>query len=367
MSAGAVRVLHVFGMLGLGGAETRTMDLYRNIDRNRVQFDFLVHTDRPCHYDDAARELGAELYRLPRFTGSNYPAYRRAAGKLFRDNAGRWRVVQGHMTSTAAVYLPLAKQYGAALTIAHARSAGVEPGLKGLATKIFEYPLRSMKAVDARFAVSRKAGEAVFGREAVRRGCVKVVANAIDTARFAFDADLRARTRAMLGIPQDALVAGHAGRFHYAKNHEYLLKVFAETVKTAAPEDRKRLKLLSVGDGERMAEMRALAERCGIAGDVVFAGSRSDVDACYHAMDVLVYPSRYEGMPGVVIEAQATGLRCMISDAITQEADVTDLVRRMSVSLPPENWAREVLAALHAECDRAEQSKRAREALTAAG
>ena len=93
MSAGAVRVLHVFGMLGLGGAETRTMDLYRNIDRNRVQFDFLVHTDRPCHYDDAARELGAELYRLPRFTGSNYPAYRRAAGKLFRDNAGRWRVV----------------------------------------------------------------------------------------------------------------------------------------------------------------------------------------------------------------------------------------------------------------------------------
>ena len=113
--------------------------------------------------------------------------------------------------------------------------------------------------------------------------------------------------------------------------------------------------------------MQALAERYGIAKDVVFAGSRSDVDACYQAMDVLVYPSRYEGMPGVVIEAQATGLRCLISDSITREADITELVGRMSVTLPHENWAREVLAALRASESRAEQSKRARKALTAAG
>ena len=367
MASDPVRVLHVFGMLGLGGAETRTMDLYRNIDRNRVQFDFLVHTDRPSYYDEAARELGAGLYRLPRFTGNNLVAYRGAARELFRENAHKWRVVQGHMTSTAAVYLPFAKQYGAALTIAHARSAGVEPGLKGIATKVFEYPLRSMKAVDARLAVSREAGEAVFGKEAVRRGRVKVVANAIDTARFAFDPDLRAKTRAVLGIPQNALVAGHVGRFHYAKNHEYLLKVFAEVRKAAMPEVQKRLKLLLIGDGERMADMRALAERKGIVKDVLFAGSRSDVSACYQAMDVFVYPSRYEGMPGVVIEAQASGLRCLISDAITQEADVTELVGRMSVSRPPEYWAREVTAALLTEHRRAEQSANAREALARAG
>ena len=367
MDSDAVRVLHVFGMLGLGGAETRTMELYRNIDRNRVQFDFLVHTEEPSYYDEAACELGADIYRLPRFRGSNYPAYRRAARQLFSDYAGRWRVVQGHMTSTASIYLPFAKQNGAALTIAHARSAGVEPGIKGIATKLFEYPLRSMNAVDARFAVSREAGEAVFGKEAVRTGRVKVVANAIDTARFAFDPDVRAKTRAALGILQNALVAGHAGRFHYAKNHEYLLKVFASAKKAATPEEKKRLKLLLVGDGERKAEMQALAERYGIAKDVVFAGSRSDVDACYQAMDVLVYPSRYEGMPGVVIEAQATGLRCLISDAITREADITELVGRMSVTLPHENWAREVLAALRASESRAEQSKRARKALTAAG
>lgn len=367
MPAEPVRVLHVFGKLGLGGAETRTIDLYRNMDRSRVQFDFLVHTTEESYYDNTVRELGGRIYRLPRFTGINLFAYRRAAKELFREHAGTWRVVQGHMTSTASLYLPYAKRYGKAVCVAHARSAGVEPGLKGVATKLFERPLRSMRTLDARFAVSRKAGEAVFGAEAVRAGRVKVVANAIDTAHFAFDPDLRAKTRAVLGIPHEALVVGHVGRFHYAKNHGYLLKVFAEAKRSATPEEQKRLKLLLVGDGDGRAEAEARAERYGIAKDVVFAGNRGDVHACYQAMDVFVYPSRYEGMPGVVIEAQAAGLRCLISEAITQEADVTELVGRMSVSLPHENWAREVLAALRMSEKRAEQSKRAREVLVRAG
>ena len=137
-----VRILHVFDFLGLGGAETRTIELYRYTDREKVQFDFLVHTEEEAYYDKTVEEMGACIFRIPRFCGTNYLAYRRALEKLFAENKGRWKMVHGHMTSVAAIYLPIAKKYGVAYTIAHARTAGAEPGIKAFATGVFQYPLR---------------------------------------------------------------------------------------------------------------------------------------------------------------------------------------------------------------------------------
>ncbi|MBQ9512601.1 MAG: glycosyltransferase family 1 protein, partial [Lachnospiraceae bacterium] len=137
-----IRVLHVFGTLGHGGAESRIIDLYRHMDRDRVQFDFVVHyeaeeTGKNCpssqellsirhadYFDEQVRALGGNIYAVPRFKGLNLADYQKAWGNLFEENKNTWHAVQGHMTSTAAIYLPIAKKAGIPLTVAHARSAG---------------------------------------------------------------------------------------------------------------------------------------------------------------------------------------------------------------------------------------------------
>ena len=130
----AVRVLHVLGNTNLGGAESRIMDLYRHIDRNRVQFDFLVHSGEEGFYEKEIRELGGRIFRVPRFRIYNYFSYRKALREFFQAHH-EFALVQGHMTSTAAIYLPIAKKAGVKKTAAHARSAGVDKGLKGTVTR----------------------------------------------------------------------------------------------------------------------------------------------------------------------------------------------------------------------------------------
>ena len=126
-------VLHVVGRMDRGGAESRIMDLYRNIDRDKVQFHFVQHTKDRCAFEDEVERLGGKVYSVPRFNVKNYFSYKKAWQDLFREHP-EIAVVQGHMTSTAAIYLPIAKKAGVAITIAHARSAGVDPGLKGMMT-----------------------------------------------------------------------------------------------------------------------------------------------------------------------------------------------------------------------------------------
>lgn len=378
-----LRVLQVFGALNLGGAESRVAELYRAIDRSRVQFDFLVHTEakgaddssdalmtarKPEHFDGILRELGARIFAVPRFHGSNLSAYKKALRRFFAAHSGEWVAVHGHMTAMAAVYLKIAGESGVPLLIAHARSAGTDPGLKGIVTNLLRKPLQREDCPYFRLAVSETAGEAVFGKAVMCTGDVLVIPNAVNLEQFAYDPAERARIRAQYDVDEDAFVIGHAGWFRFAKNHEFLLKVFAAWRKMR---EEGNAKLLLVGDGERMQEIRALADAEDIAEDVIFAGRQSDIAAYYSAMDVLVFPSRYEGMPGTVIEAQAAGLPCLISDAITKEVVLTDLVRQLSIQDAPEKWAQEVKTThglfAGAVVDRETASATARQQLAATG
>lgn len=365
MSTRPIRILHVFDYLGLGGAETRTVELYRYVDREKVQFDFLVHTEREEYYDKTVEELGARIYRVPRFNGVNYGTYKRALEKLFSEHAGTWEMIHGHMTSVASLYLPIARKYGVKRTIAHARSAGTEPGFKTLATKVFEYPLRFPGMTDERFAVSREAGESVFGKRLTRQGRVSVVTNAIDTSRAAFQEGLRERLRAELNL-RGCIVMGHAGSFVYAKNHPYLLQIFAQ-IKKMEGKNAGRWKLMMAGAGDLMEDVRALAKRLSVEKDVLFLGRRNDMKACYSAMDVFVYPSHYEGLPGVVVEAQAAGLPCLISDRITKEVMVTPLVHDMSIALDAKVWAFKTAELLQPPENRKQASADALEVLRGKG
>lgn len=335
-----VRILHILGNTQLGGAESRIMDLYRHMDRSVVQFDFVVHSKEEGYFNEEIRKLGGRIFRVPRFRVLNYFSYCRAWKKLLqehRDADGRseFHMIQGHMTSTAAIYLPIARKRGIETTIAHARSAGVDKGLKGILTRFLRRNLS--KKADYLFTCSELAGISVFGKKAVEQGRTRFLPNAIDCQKFAPDPLVREKIRRELGI-EKCYVIGHVGRFHYAKNHEYLLRVFAELVKRKT----RDYVLLLLGEGSGMEDIRILSRELGIGDKVYFLGNKSNVNDYYQAMDYFVYPSRFEGMPGTIVEAQTAGLRCLMSDTICKEVIATELVTTRSIREDPGLWADEI-------------------------
>lgn len=345
-----VRVLHVLGGTNLGGAESRIMDLYRHIDKKRIQFDFLVHTDQEGYFDQEIKELGGRIFRVPRFRLYNYFSYKRAMKDFFEKNH-EFHVVQGHITSTASIYLPIAKKSGIPVTIAHARSAGVDKGAKGILTRILRKNL--WKKADYLFTCSRIAGISVFGKAAVNAGKTVFIPNAITCEMFTYDAEKRAKMRKELGLA-GKYVIGHVGRFHYAKNHEYLLRVFSALCQQKKENDKAGTKerdyaLILLGEGGGMQAAKEFAKELGIEDKVYFLGNHSNVYDYYQAMDYFVYPSRFEGLPGTVVEAQCSGLKCLMSDTICEEVAVTDLVHAMSIEDDPEKWAEYIAGTMQYE------------------
>lgn len=334
MAAGKpIRVLHVLGTTNLGGAESRIMELYRKIDREKVQFDFLVHTDKEGDYSAEIRALGGKIYSVPRFNVKNYRTYHNALVRFFEKHHD-YAAIQGHMTSTASIYLPIAKKAGIPLTIAHARSAGVDKGIKGLVTKIIRFPLKTR--ADYLFTCSKEAGIAVYGKKAVRQGKVWTIPNAIDTERFRFNRSVRAKMLEELGL-SDKFVIGHVGRFGFMKNHAYLIAVFYELCKM-----HDDVALVLIGKGELEEEIRRKVQDLGLTEKVHFLGTRANVEDYYQAFDYFVFPSVFEGLPGSVAEAQAAGLHCLISDKVTREVALTDLAVYRSIEDAPAEWAEEI-------------------------
>ncbi|MCH5255764.1 MAG: glycosyltransferase family 1 protein [Lachnospiraceae bacterium] len=344
-----IRILHVLGGTALGGAESRIMDLYRQMDRNEIQFDFLVHSNaikhpsddasarEPQFYDEEIKALGGNIYVLPKFKIYNYFTYRKAIRAFFAKHH-EFRVVQGHMTSTAAIYLPIAKKNGIPITVAHSRSAGVDKGLKGIATKILRKNL--YKKTDYCFACSELAGINAFGRKQLEKGKVKIIYNAIDAAKFSYSPEKREFVRKQLKI-EDKLVLGHVGRFSTPKNHPYLIEIFA-----ALCGMRDDAVLVLLGDGPDRDKIELKCEELGIRDKVLFMGNCKQPEDYYQAFDIFLLPSLYEGLPGVLVEAQAAGLRCIVSDTVTREARATDLVTYMDIKQPASVWAKEIVAQL---------------------
>lgn len=329
-----IRILHVLGGLALGGAESRIMDLYRNIDRQEIQFDFLVHSSQKEHFDEEIETLGGRIYRVPRFKVYNICSYRRAIKSFFAAHH-EFRAVHGHMTSTASIYLPIAKKAGVPITIGHARSAGDAPGLKGLITKLIRYPLKYR--ADYCLACSKKAGETVYGKRWVKKGKVEVIPNAIDAGKYVYNESARTELRNRMGLA-DKFVIGHVGSFRVAKNHTFLIQIFEQIY-----QKRNDAILILLGEGSLMEGIRQQVLEAGLSDVVWFLGNKSDVDSYYQIMDYLVFPSLYEGLPGSIVEAQTSGLRCLVSDAVTSEVGITDLVEFYSLDRTAQEWAAHIL------------------------
>lgn len=333
--AAPIRILHIVTYMGRGGLETLLMNCYRNIDREQVQFDFLVHRQFRADYDDEIEALGGKIYRLPRLNPVD-PGYKRALREFFQTHP-EYRVVHSHLDCMSAIPLSAAKACGVPVRIAHVHSSSQDKNWKYFIKRY--YAKKIPAAATQLFACSKAAGDWMLpGSD------FAVINNGIDTARFSFSPETRREVRSALGL-ENVLVLGHVGRFSDVKNHSFLVDVFA-CVHRQQPASR----LLLVGDGERRAEMEEKVKALGLTEQVIFAGSQSDVSPYYQAMDVFVFPSLYEGLGIVAIEAQTSGLPCVISDKVPAECMVTQgLVSARSLEEAPEKWAEHILSAASAE------------------
>lgn len=331
--SGAVRVLHVVGAMGIGGAETMVMNLYRQIDRQRVQFDFVVHTDRAGAYDGEIKSLGGRIYSCPRYRGANHLSYINW-WKTFLKGHTEYKILHSHIRSTASLYLPIAKRHGLT-TIIHCHNTSNGKGIRAAFKDMLQLPLR--RQADYLFACSKEAGEWLFGKKAVESERFHVVPNAIDCERFRFDPALRENVRKKLGV-EDCFVVGHVGRLTPQKNHSFLFRIFQELLKK-----RTNAVLFLLGDGELRDQLIKETATLGISSRVIFFGARRNVSDYYQAMDAFVFPSVWEGFPVTMVEAQASGLLCFISDIVTSECILSPDGHMISLKKSPAEWAEKIL------------------------
>ena len=327
--AEAIRVAQVLNRMDSGGIEAVVMNYYRHMDRSKVQFDFYLAEDSAFPQREELERMNAGIYPIPAYTKPL--AYHKALYRAFKKQ--HYKIVHVHLSTMSLFPLFAAWRAGVPVRICHNHSTAHWG--EGKRT-VLKYLLRPFGRVFAThyFACGERAGRWMYGNRCFDSGAVTVMPNAIDTARFAYCADARRRLRTELGIPADAFVVGHVGRFVYQKNHDFLLHIFQ-----ALTEKIPGAVLLLIGDGELEQSVRQRAEELGLANQVVFTGVRQDVNELYSAMDVFCLPSFYEGMPVVAWEAQANGVPCVLSDGITRESVINGNVRMLSLTLPARQWA----------------------------
>lgn len=319
-----MRVLQVVTSMTRAGLETMLMNYYRHIDRQHIQFDFLVHRQERKEYDDEIEFLGGKIYRLPPLNPVGY-TYHKALRQFFKEHP-EYRIVHVHLNCMSSVVLKEAKKAGIPVRIAHSHNTAQDKNLK--------YPIKMLcrrfipRYATQLLACSQEAGRWLFGDEPFQ-----ILYNAIEVEKFRYDPQTRERMRESLGIAENTVLVGHVGAFMLQKNHDFLIDVFAQMQKQV------RSKLLLVGDGYLRKKLEDKVRQLGIEDKVIFAGIRSDVSDLMQAMDVFVFPSHYEGLGIVIIEAQAAGLPCLISEQVPQKGIVTELVKQVSLNKGAEIWA----------------------------
>lgn len=341
-----LRVLQVIGAMDRGGAETLVMNLYRNIDRSKIQFDFLVNEKRECDFDSEIKELGGRLYYIPRYKIFNYLHYKKECRKFFSNH--RYSIVHGHIGLPAAIYLNIAKQNGS-FTIAHSHRANFPVNPPELAFRICSRSVRSV--ADYFIACSKQAGIDRFGKEIVHSPNYAELKNGIDINKMHYDQTARAVIRNELNIPLDTPVFGHVGRLTEVKNHKFLLDVFSEIL-NRKPESI----LLLCGRGELEKQLKNQAQELGISQSVKFLGVRDDIPKILSAVDVFLFPSLSEGLGLAVVEAQSSGLPCIVSTGVPNSVRIREQTVFLDLSLGANTWASKAVKALD-ECDVSTRNK----------
>lgn len=338
-----VRVLHITEMLQAGGIESFIMNVYRNIDKSKVQFDFLITRDENEFYDEEIKKLGGRKLIID--IDKNKNVFIRVflesiqLYKILKNSD--YNIIQVHSgTPLRIFYLFAAKFAGVKTRIYHSHSAEVK-GPHSMIT-IKKYVFKFLKlffeyAATDYFACSEEAGKWMYSKKLIQNNKVKVIHNGIELNKFKFNSDIREKYRQELNL-KDNFVIEHIGRFTHQKNHNFLIDVFDAIYKID-----KSARLLLIGEGELKKNIQLKVNDLGLAEVVIFLGIRSDVNNIMQAMDVFLLPSNYEGLPVVGVEAQASGLMTVFSENITREIDITENSMFISLNEPSNIWASKVM------------------------
>lgn len=305
-----VRVLHAAVNMNRGGAETLVMNLYRNIDRSKVQFDFL--TCKEGVFDAEILELGGKVHRIPYVTEIGHFGYLKALHSFFAAHR-EYKILHSHMDKMSGFVLRAAKKAGVPVRVAHSHSTNSEGGVSARIYKWYASQFISSCATNF-MACSYSAANWLFGKNS--GGCL-IIKNGINLKNFTCSPDVRKQIRDDLGINENCLVVGHVGRFYEPKNHDFIIDIFEEFARFN-PDSV----LILVGDGLLRSVIQNKVTGLNLQDKVKFLGVRSDVNRLLQAFDVFIFPSLYEGLPVTLIEAQGAGVPCLISNTITSEVDM---------------------------------------------
>ena len=313
------RILQIVPNMQSGGLETFIMNMYRNIDRSKFQFDFIVHYRERKFYDDEIEKMGGKIYRFSLRNDNNIIKYIIELDAFFKKHK-EYKIIHCHMASIGFLAFLLAKKNGIKIRIAHSHNSNTENTLKGVIKSILIKPFKYLST--HRLACSEQAGKFLFGKMKF-----KVVENAIDISEFLYNFDVRQKVRKELNL-QNKFVIGHIGRFCKQKNHDFLIDCFAKFHK-----ENNESVLLLIGEGELKEKIQTKVKELNLDESVIFLGNRKDVNELYQAMDCFAFPSKFEGLGIVLIEAQVSGLKVIASTNIPEEAIITDNIKLLNTEI----------------------------------
>ncbi|WP_328703134.1 glycosyltransferase family 1 protein [Alkalihalobacterium elongatum] len=344
-----IRILQVVTVMNRGGLETMLMNYYRKIDRTKIQFDFMVHRTEKGHYDDEILALGGKIYRMPRIRPGNYNLYFKQLDQFFGSHP-EYQVVHSHINENSSFVLRAAKKAGVPCRIAHSHLSDLGIDLK-LPFRVYARMAMRDNA-NQYFACSKQAGEWLFGKKATNSQQVKVLNNAVNVEEFKFNEITREKIRQELQA-DNKLVIGHIGRFNKQKNHEYLIDIFK-----AVHDKQPNSILVLVGEGHLRSQIEKKVNDLNLNSNVRFLGVREDIANLMQGFDLFLFPSLFEGLPVVLVEAQAAGLKCVVSSSITDETNVTGRVDFTPLNLSPDEWAEKILSSTYEHVDTSDMLRR---------
>lgn len=347
-----VRVLMLFTILNRGGAETMVMNYYRQIDRTKVQFDFVVHREERGAYEDEIEQLGGRIYRFMPLRPWTIPQYKKQI-KQFFDEHPEYRIIHGQCSESGYYFYQEAAKRGVPVIIAHAHSSHVPFDLKLIGRTWMKLKIRPY--LTHYFTCGKEAAEWLFGKKKAEKAII--LPNAIDTNHYEFSPISRQKLRQQLGFTDGDSVVCHVGSFVKPKNHRTIVEIF-----NIYHKQQPKSKLMLIGEGILEQETLDQVKSLGLTDCVYFMGLREDVNRLLMAADVFLFPSLHEGFPLSLLEAQCSGLPCIISSTIPQETCITNLVTRLSLKESTEQWAKAIIHQSSFSCNRADYARQIAEA-----
>ncbi len=333
-----VRILNLFTIMNRGGAETMVMNYYRNIDRSKVQFDFLVHRQERGAYDDEIEAMGGHIYRMCPIYPQNFSKYKQML-RVFFDEHPEYKILHSHMSELGCYAFIEAQRRGIKVKICHAHNAPVKSSmtLKEKGQLIFRnyFKKKMLPYSDYLFICGEEAGNWLYGKENKHRFIM--MNNAVDSQKFRFSSEYRKEIRQELNLRDDFVVV-NVGRFNPQKNHTFIIDIFS-VIRRMHPDS----KLILVGNGELEEEIREKVHSMKLESNVLFLGLRSDVHKLFSASDVFLFPSLYEGLPVTMVEAQSSGIKCFISDTVSDQCILGDDVTVTGLNESAESWAKKII------------------------